>query len=314
MPVKSDPLAIDYQGNPKVKRNYLYAKFEDKVVSRLLQANALLSILITFSILFVLAEGALAFFWEISILDFLFGLKWAPLFEPRKFGALPIIWGTLLVSIGASFFAIPLGLCSAFYLSEYASPKMRSFIKPSIEVLAGIPSVVFGYFALTTITPFLRQILPQTDVFNALSAAIVVGIMTLPMVCSLSDDAFRAVPNSLREGGYALGATKFEVTWKIVLPAASSGVFASFILAFSRAIGETMAVTLAAGATPNMTFSFLESVQTMTAYIVQVSLGDTPHGSIEYKSLFAVGLVLFLITLIVNVISQLIVQKTQTKY
>lgn len=305
---------FDLAGSPRSKKLYLRAKLQDTVIGNILFGHALLSFAITVCILGVLALGAFEFFYQISVLDFLLGREWAPLFEPRKFGALPIIWGTLLVSIGSAFISIPLGLLTAFYLSEYASDRTRAWVKPSVEILAGIPSVVFGYFALTTVTPFLRGVLPETEVFNAFSASIVVGIMTLPMVCSLSDDAFRAVPQTLREGGYALGATKHEVTLKVVLPAAASGVIASFILAFSRAIGETMAVTLAAGATPNLTFSLLESVQTMTAYIVQVSLGDTPHGTVEYYSLFAVALVLFIITLFVNILSQIVIKRAKKHY
>ena len=205
-------------------------------------------------------------------------------------------------------------MASAIFLSEYASERARSILKPVLEVLAGIPTVVYGFFALTFVTPILRTVLPDTHVFNAASAAIVVGIMVLPMVASLCDDAFRAVPDNLREGAYSLGATSFEVTTRVVVPAGLSGVFAAFVLAISRAIGETMAVTLAAGATPNLTMNPLESIQTMTAYIVQVSLGDTPAGTLTYQTLFAVAAVLFLVTLCLNILANMIMKRFQEAY
>ena len=241
--------------------------------------------------------------------EFLTGTLWTPLFEPRRFGILPLLSGTLLVACGSAIIALPGGLAISIFLNEYAPDKLRNIVKPIIEVLAGIPTVVYGYFALTTITPILRSTFPEVEVFNAASASIVVGIMILPMVISLCDDAFKAVPSSLKQAGYALGATRFEVAIGVMLPAALSGVIASFILAISRAIGETMAVTLAAGATPKIALNPFESIQTMTAYIVQVSLGDTPQGTIEYKSIFAVGMVLFIITLIFNMFSRHIVKK-----
>jgi phosphate transport system permease protein len=244
----------------------------------------------------------------------LFGTEWSPLIAPKHYGVLPLISGTLLVVIGASLVAVPLGLASAIYLSEYASPRMRQVIKPTLEILAGIPTVVFGYFALITVTPLLRQLFPELPLFNAASAAIVVGIMILPMVASLCDDALRAVPDSLRHAAYSLGATPFEVTGRVVLPAALSGVFASFVLAISRAIGETMIVTLAAGATPNLTFSPLESIQTMTAYIVELSLGDVPTGDLTYQTLFAVVSILFLITFFLNFIGQRIMLRMREVY
>jgi phosphate transport system permease protein len=301
---------LDESGNS----NYKMAVWEQTAVKVVLKLSAVISVFVTAAILVILISETLGFFKEISVREFFLGTKWTPLFEPRHFGVLPIVWGTLLVSIGACFVSVPLGLAVAFYLSEYASTRTRKIVKPMVEILAGIPSVVFGYFALIVITPFIRTFIPEAEVFNALSASIVVGIMTLPLVSSLSDDAFRAVPRSLKEAGYALGATKLEVCYKVILPAAASGVVASVILAFSRAIGETMAVTLAAGATPKLTLNFLESIQTMTAYVVQVSMGDTPHGTIEYQSLFAVAFVLFAITLVVNMIAQWVVKKTMRNY
>lgn len=234
--------------------------------------------------------------------------------EPRSFGVLPLVGGTLLIVVGAALIAIPIGLASAIYLAEYSSDQVRSVVKPILEVLAGIPTVVYGYFALTFITPLLEIVLPSTKIFNAASGSIVVGIMVLPMVASLCDDALRAVPSSLRQAGYALGATQFEVILRVALPAALSGIMASFVLAASRAIGETMAVTLAAGATPNLTFNPLESIQTMTAYIVQVSLGDTPAGTVEYQTIFAVASLLFAMTLSLNIFAQKILNRFREVY
>jgi phosphate transport system permease protein len=275
---------------------------------------ASLSLITTAGIIIVLATEASTFFREIPLFDFLFGTKWAPLLVPRSYGVLPLLGGTLLIVVGSALVAVPIGLASAIFLSEYASERLRSIVKPILEILAGVPTVVYGYFALTTVTPVLRAIIPSTQIFNAASAAIVVGIMILPMVASLCDDALRAVPKSLREAGFALGATRHEVATQVVVPGALSGILASFILAASRAFGETMAVTLAAGATPNLTVNPLESIQTITAYIVQVSLGDTPAGGVEYKTIFAVGALLFLITLGMNVLSHRILARYREVY
>lgn len=289
-------------------------RWSEEVIRRVLFACALLSILTTAGIIWILLRETLEFFGVVSPLEFFAGTKWTPLFEPPSYGILPLLCGTLLVAVGAGLVAIPIGLATALFLSEYASERVRGVVKPVLEVLAGIPTVVYGYFALTFVTPMLRSILPSIQVFNAASASIVVGIMVLPMVASLCDDAFRSVPRHLRDAAYALGATKLEVSGKIVLPAALSGVIASFILAISRAIGETMAVTLAAGATPKLTLNPLESIQTMTAYIVQVSLGDTPAGTIEYQSIFAVGMTLFVITLGMNLISNRVLRRFREVY
>jgi phosphate transport system permease protein len=275
---------------------------------------AMISIITTAVIIFILGKESFGFFDYVSPVDFFFGTSWVPLFEPSSYGVLPLLWGTMLITIGAALFAIPTGLASAIYMSEYASPRMRSIVKPVLEVLAGIPTVVYGYFALTFVTPLLRTLMPELQVFNALSGAIVVGVMILPTIATLSDNALRAVPDTLRQGAYALGATSYEVTARVVVPAGLSGVMASFLLAISRAIGETMAVTLAAGATPNLSFTFLESIQTMTAYIVQVSMGDTPAGGIAYQTLFAVAGLLFVITLILNIVSQWILSKFREEY
>jgi len=289
-------------------------KIKEIAIEKALFFCALASVLTTLGIVLVLIFETFSFFEEVSILDFLTSTKWAPTYRPQHFGVLPLINGTLMIAVGAGIIAIPLGIASAVYLSEYAGVKVRQIVKPVLEILAGIPTVVYGYFAISFITPLLREIVPDANIFNAASASIVVGIMILPMVSSLSEDAMRAVPRSLREGAYALGSTKFEVSTKIVVPAALSGILASFILAISRAVGETMAVTLAAGATPKLTLNFFESIQTMTAYIVQVSLGDTPYGSIEYKTIFAVGMVLFIMTLLMNIASMWIKERYREVY
>ena len=266
---------------------------------------ASISVLTTLGIIWVLLRESIGFFQHVSPLEFFTSTRWAPLLEPRSFGVLPLICGTVLVAAGALLIAVPIGLATALFLSEYAPGWFRQIAKPVLEVLAGVPTIVYGFFALMFITPqVLQPLLPQTEIFNAASAAIVVGIMIIPTISSLCDDAFRAVPNTLREAAYALSATRLEVSTRVVLPAGLSGVVAASLLALARAIGETMAVTLAAGMTPKMTLNPLESIQTMTGYIVQVSLGDTPAGTIEYQTIFAVGLTLFVMTLLVNIIAQ----------
>ncbi|MFL1671574.1 phosphate ABC transporter permease subunit PstC [Paenibacillus dendritiformis] len=286
----------------------------DKIVPVLLFLCAAVSVLTTIGIVYTLFSETWSFFSHVNIADFLFGTRWSPLIQPKEFGILPLIGGTLLVTLIACLVAIPIGLASAIYLSEYAPDRVRKIVKPILEVLAGVPTIVYGYFALTFVTPIIREIFPSTGVFNALSAGIVVGIMIIPMVSSLSEDAMTAVPRSLRHGAYALGATRFEVALKIVVPAALSGIVSSAVLAFSRAIGETMIVTVAAGATPQLTLNPLESIQTMTAYIVQVSLGDTPHGSIEYGTIFAVGMTLFIITFLLNILALWVARRFREEY
>lgn len=286
----------------------------ERIIGFLLFLCAAISVVTTAGIILTLAGETSGFFREVPVLSFLFGTRWAPLLEPRSFGVLPLVSGSFLIVIGSSLIALPVGLASAVYLSEYASDRMRRILKPILEVLAGIPTVVYGYFAVTFITPILKSLIPETNVFNAASASIVVGVMILPMVASLCDDALRAVPRSLRDGAYALGATHAEVSTRVVVPAALSGVVASFVLAVSRAIGETMAVTLAAGATPRLTLNPLESIQTMTAYIVQVSLGDTPRGTVEYQTIFAVGSLLFVITLAANLIAHVVLKRFREVY
>ena len=286
-------------------------RWGESAIHALLFLLSMVPIITTFGIIYALFSETFSFFQEVSIIKFLTGTVWSPLLMPRHFGILPLVAGTLLVTAGAILIAVPIGLGSAIFLSEYASPRTRRIIKPLIEVLAGIPTVVYGYMALLFISPLIQKIFPQANIFNAASAAIAVGVMTVPMVASLSEDAMSAVPAGLREAAYALGANRAEVTTRVVVPAAASGIVASFVLALSRAIGETMIVTLAAGATPRLTANPLESIQTITAYIVQVSLGETPWGSMEYKTIFAAGSVLFIMTMIMNLVATRITRKSR---
>jgi len=286
----------------------------EKIVHLIFFLSAVLSVITTIAIVLVISTEAVSFFEKVTFSDFLFGTRWTPLLKPRSYGVLPLVNGTFLIVIGSAIVALPAGLATAIYMSEYASDSIRRVVKPVLEILAGIPTVVYGYFALTYVTPIMMSMTDKVKIFNAASASIVVGIMILPMVASLCDNALRSVPSTLRQGGYALGATHLEVTTRIVVPAGLSGVMASFVLALSRAIGETMAVTIAAGATPRITGSFFESVQTMTAYIVEVSLGDTPAGGIEYQTIFAVASLLFVITLAMNVGANIILNRFKEQY
>jgi len=303
------PLAL---GRALRKRRFKH--WQEEGIKGTMFLCALLSIAVTAGIVIVLATEAVAFFRTVPVWKFLFGTRWTPMFQPRSFGVLPLLGGNLMIVVGSALIGIPVGLASALYLSEYAGRRQRGIIKPILEILAGIPTVVYGYFALTFITPLLKTVIPSTNIFNAASAAIVVGIMVLPMVASLCDDALRAVPDSLRQGAYAVGATHLEVSTRVVIPAALSGIVASFVLALSRAMGETMAVTIAAGATPRLTLNPLESIQTMTAYIVQVSLGDTPAGTVEYHTIFAVATLLFVITLGANLLAYRILRRFREVY
>src|SRR5688572_14016453 len=275
---------------------------------------ALLSVATTAGIIVVLAVETFAFLREVPITDFLFGTEWTPLFATPRFGVLPLVVGTILVSAIAMLVALPTGLLSAIYLSEYAKPRVRRIIKPVLEILAGVPTVVYGYFALLFVTPLLQRFIPGLAGFNALGPGIVMGIMILPLVSSLSEDAMQAVPRSLREGSYALGATKMQTSLRVVVPAAFSGITAAFILAVSRAIGETMIVAIAAGQQPRLTWNPLLPVETMTAYIVQVSLGDTPQGTLEYRTIFAVGMLLFVGTFVLNLASAWLRQRFREEY
>jgi len=287
--------------------------WRERMVESVLFVCGLLSILTTVGIVVVLMGESVSFFRDVPVLEFVTGTEWEPLIGD-SFGVLPLVNGTLMIAVLSSVVALPVGLATAVYLAEYASERVRKVVKPALEVLAGIPTVVYGYFALTFITPLLRDVFPEVGVFNALSASIVVGVMIVPMVSSLSEDAISAVPRSLRQAAYGVGATKFEVSTRVVVPAAFSGIVSSFILAVSRAIGETVAVYLAAGATPKITANFFESIQTMTAYIVQASLGDQAQGTTAYQSIFAVGLLLFVITLGMNLASDVIRQRFREVY
>ena len=308
---------------------------------------ALLTVLTTFGIIVVLVDGALGFFREetlfslisgvlgglfsgglseawtalrsglapqVTVREFLFGTEWSPIIRPRSYGVLPLLWGTMLIVVGSALVALPVGTATAIYLSEYADRRVRKVVKPTLEVLAGIPTIVYGFFALSFITPILQRFFPQTGTFNIAAGALVVGIMIIPMVSSLSEDAMSAVPDQLRNAAYGLGATKFDVSTGVVLPASLSGVMASYILAISRAVGETMAVTLAVGMQPNVTLNPLEPAQTMTAYMVQIGISDVSIGSIGYQSLFAVGLLLFVMTLAMNLLSLWIKGRYQEGY
>jgi phosphate transport system permease protein len=273
------------------------------VVERVLFLCAAASILVTGGIIAVLITETVAFLREVPVHEFLFGTEWTPLFSQKRFGVLPLVTGTLLASAIAMIVALPAGLVVAIYLSEYAPAGVRRIVRPVLEILAGVPSVVYGYFALQFVTPLLATVVPGLAGFNALSPGIVMGIMILPLVSSLSEDALRSVPSGLREGAYALGSTKLETSLRVVVPAALSGISAAAILAVSRAVGETMIVAIAAGQQPRLTLDPRVPVETMTAYIVQVSLGDTPAGTLEYRTIFAVGMLLFLSTFTLNFIS-----------
>ncbi len=286
----------------------------ERVVAVVLGACALVSVGTTLGIAGILIVESLGFFREVSLAQFFGETEWTPQFLDQHFGIWPLAAGTLLTTVIAAVVAIPLGLAAAVYLAEYAPRGLRRVLKPTLELRAGVPTVVYGYFALTFVTPLLQSIWPSLQVYNALSAGLVVGIMIMPMVASLSEDALRAVPRGLSEGAYALGATKVETVLRVVVPGALSGIMASFILAVSRAIGETMIVTLAAGATPNLTLNPAEAVQTMTAFIVQVSLGDTPQGTTVYNSIFAVGLMLFLLTFGLNLLANVVVRRFKESY
>ena len=296
---------------PRLRKS---AHFEGSIVKWIFFGCATLSILTTVAILVTLIYQASSFFFEVSLWEFLTGTRWTPILKPRAYGVLPLVSGTLLVTLIAAAVALPIGLMTAIFLSEYAPDKIRRIIKPILEILAGIPTVVYGYFALTFVTPLLQGVFDNLIIFNALSAGLVMGVMIIPMVSSLSEDAMMSVPRSLREAAYALGATRYEVSLRVIVPAALSGIIAAFILALSRAIGETMLVTIAAGATPRMSFDPMESIQTMTAYIVQLSLGEAPVGSLEYNTIFAVGLLLFAITFVMNLLGFWVVRRFREVY
>jgi phosphate transport system permease protein len=275
----------------------------ERGIELFLKACALVSLVTTAGIVVVLAYETWAFFGEVTLVQFLGDSEWTPLFADKHFGVWPLVSGTLLTSAIAIAVALPCGLLAAIYLSELATARVRRIVKPALEVLAGVPTIVYGYFALVVLTPILQEAVPNLSGFNALSAGLVMGVMIIPMISSLSEDALYAVPNSIREGAYALGAGRLATILRVVVPSAFSGIAASVILAVSRAIGETMIVAIAAGQQPRLTFDPRVPIETMTAYIVQVSMGDTPTGTIEYQTIFAVGSVLFLLTFVMNVLS-----------
>jgi phosphate transport system permease protein len=289
-------------------------RWGEKLVQGILFLAAAISVLTTLGIVVSLVLPAGEFFAEVSPWEFLSGTTWAPLFEPAQFGVVPLVVGTLMISFWSALVAFPLGLGVAVYLSEYARPRVTAVLKPVLEILAAIPTVVLGYFALTFVTPLLRDLGLQVEIFNALAASLVLGVMLIPTVASLSEDAMAAVPRDLRDGGYALGADKLQVSTRIVVPAAISGIIAAFVLAFSRAVGETMIVLIAAGQLAQITFDPRATIETMTAFIGATGNGDVPTGSIEYKTIFAVGLTLFVITLVMNLISIRLVRKFREVY
>ncbi len=302
------PVALDLSGARS-------RGISEQVVGIVLWTCGAISLLTTVGIIVVLVQQALVFFAQVPVTDFLFGTTWTALFKTPLYGVLPLVSGTLMITLIAMLVSIPLGLMSAIYLSEYAPVRVRDILKPALELLAGIPTIVYGFFAVTFIRPdVLKPIFPGIGPFSALAAGIAVGILTIPLVASLSEDAMQAVPRALREGGYALGATRLEVAWQIVVPAAFSGIIASFILAMSRAIGETMIVALAAGSKPQLTANPLEAMQTMTGFIIQAFSGDMVVGTAPYLSLFAVGLLLFFITLALNMMSHWVVGKYREVY
>jgi phosphate transport system permease protein len=291
-----------------------FNKIKEWFIERALFLSALFSVFITVGIVGVLIFETFEFFKVVSIFDFLTDTQWTPLFSDKHFGILPLFAGTFLTTIIAMAVSLPIGVITAVYLSEYSPEKVRALVKPILEVLAAVPTVVYGYFALLFVTPLLQRIIPDMSGFNSLSPGIVMGIMIIPIISSLSEDAMHAVPMSLREGALALGSTKFQVALKVVLPAALSGVASSFILGISRAVGETMIVAIAAGQQPRLTLNPLVPIETVTAYIVQVSLGDTPAGTIEYSTIFAAGMSLFIVTFVLNIVSYWLKKRFREEY
>lgn len=289
-------------------------KLREKIIESLLFLSALVSVLTTIGILWVLLSESVAFFKQVSVWKFLTDSQWTPLFADKHYGIMPLVTGSLLTTLIAIIVALPVGLSIAVYLNEYASKKIRNTLKPVLEILAAVPTVVYGYFALMIITPYLQKIIPGLSGFNALSPGIVMGIMIIPLVSSLSEDALNAVPNSLREASYGMGATRFQTAFKVLIPAASSGIIVSVILAISRALGETMIVAIAAGQQPRLTINPLVPVETITTYIVQVSMGDVVQGSLEYKTIFAAGIALFVFTFLLNNMSFWVKKRYQEKY
>jgi phosphate transport system permease protein len=301
------------KSHPDLKRSRA-AEVHERVIERVLLACGLLSVLTTAAIIVVLAWETIAFFSEVSIFEFFGDTEWTPLFADKHFGIWPLVAGTLLTAAIAIAVALPFGLLAAIYLAEFARPGVRKVVKPALELLAGVPTIVYGYFALVALTPLLQTFIPDLSGFNAISPGIAMGVMIIPMISSLSEDAIHAVPRSMREGAYALGAGRLQTIFRVVLPTALSGIAASVVLAISRAVGETMIVAIAAGQQPRLTMDPRVPVETMTAYIVQVGLGDTPTGTIEYKTIFAVGATLFMMTFAINLVSQRLARRYRESY
>lgn len=292
----------------------LSRKKKEKIIEGVLAFCGFATIFTTIGIIWVLLSESFSFFQEVSLVDFFTDTEWTPLFAQKHYGILPLLSGTFLTTLIAVLTAVPIGLVIAIYISEYAPKSFRRNVKPALEILAAVPTVVYGFFALTVVTPFLQNIIPGLGTFNALSAGIVMGIMIMPLVSSLSEDALFALPKSLREASYGMGATRFQTAFRVAVPAASSGIIVSIILAIARAMGETMIVAIAAGQQPILTLDPRNQVETITAYIVQVSLGDVQHGSVEYRTIFAAGITLFFFTFILNTVSFWIKKKYQEKY
>ncbi len=299
--------------SPRLAKN-VRRNIKERVIELILMLAALSAVFTTFAIVAILLYESLGFFKVVSLVEFFTSTEWTPLFEDAHYGIMPLVSGTLTTSAVALAVAIPVGTIGAIYLSEFASHKVREIVKPMLELLVGVPTIAFGYFALLFVTPLLQKAFPELPGFNMLSAGIVMGVMIVPYIASVAEDAMRAVPMSMREGSYAMGATRFQTAIRVVTPAAISGIVAAYILAISRAVGETMVVAVAAGQQPTLTFNPMDGAATITAYIVQVAMGDLPHGSIGYQSIFAAGLVLFALTLGFNVIGHIVRKKFREQY
>ena len=306
-PLQDPPISKRLAKN--IKRNFI-----ERVIEIILMFAALAATFITLGIVYILVTEASGFFKEVSVIEFLTSTQWSPLFEDAHYGILPLVSGTLTTSFVALLIAIPIGTIAAIYLSEFASHKIRESVKPILELLVGVPTVVFGYFTLLFVTPLLQKLNPDLPTFNMLGAGIVMGVMIIPYIASVAEDAMRAVPMHMREGSYAMGATKFQTAIRVVTPAATSGIIAAYILGNSRAVGETMVVAIAAGQQPSFTFNPLEGAATITAYIVQVAMGDLPHGSLGYQSIFAAGMVLFLLTFLFNILGHMARKRFAERY
>lgn len=297
-----------------VQRRLRRRKLRDRVIETLLLAAGLVAVLITAAIVYILVSESVPFFEHVRLVEFFTDTMWTPMFDQPRFGIMPLLAGTLVTTLVALCLAIPCGVIIAIYLSEFAPHKVREIVKPFLELLGAVPTVVYGYFALLIVTPFLRRLLPELPGFNMLSPGLVIGIMIIPYIASVSEDAMRSVPNYMREGSYAMGATRFQTAIRVVVPGAISGIAAAFILGISRAVGETMVVAVAGGLQPNLTWNPMESAATITAFIVQVSLGDLPHGSVGYQSIFAAGLTLMATTLIFNIAGFMLTRRFREVY